>query len=132
MRGAMHRIVHTRDEQGQAMTEFAVVLPVVALVLFAIIQFGIAFNNYLTLTDAVRRGARTAAVSRQTGTGTSDTVIAVKNAASDLTQSKLAITVATSWAPGSDVTVTATYPYSISLFGLVVANGNLTSSTTER
>ena len=65
----MHRIVQPRDEKGQAMTEFAVVLPVVALVLFAIVQFGIAFNNYLTLTDAVRRGARTAAVSRQTGSG---------------------------------------------------------------
>ena len=80
----MHRIVQPRDEKGQAMTEFAVVLPVVALVLFAIVQFGIAFNNYLTLTDAVRRGARTAAVSRQTGTGSADTVTAVKNAASDL------------------------------------------------
>jgi Flp pilus assembly protein TadG len=128
----MHRIVHTRDEQGQAMTEFAVVLPVIALVLFAIIQFGIAFNNYLTLTDAVRRGARTAAVSRQTGTGSADTVTAVKSAASDLTQTKLAVSVSSSWLPGSDVTVSATYPYSISLFGLVVASGNLKSSTTER
>ena len=59
-----------RNEEGQAMTEFAVALPIVALVLFAILQFGIAFNNYLTLTDAVRRGARVAAVSRQTGSGT--------------------------------------------------------------
>ena len=121
-----------RDEQGQAMTEFAVVLPIVALVLFAIVQFGIAFNNYLTLTDAVRRGARTAAVSRQTGAGTSTTVSAVQQAAADLTQSKLGVTVSSTWLPGDDVSVTATYPYSISLFGLVVANGNLTSSTTER
>jgi Flp pilus assembly protein TadG len=128
----MHGIDLTRDEKGQAMTEFSVVLPVIALVLFAIIQFGIAFNNYLTLTDAVRRGARTAAVSRQTGTGTSDTVTAVKNAASDLTQSKLGVTVTSTWNPGTDVTVSATYPYSISLFGLVVASGNLKSSTTER
>jgi Flp pilus assembly protein TadG len=128
----MRSIRRMRGEQGQAMTEFAVVLPVLALVLFAIIQFGIAFNNYLTLTDAVRRGARTAAVSRQSGTGTSDTIAAVDSAASDLTQSKLNVTVTTSWSPGSDVTVSATYPYSISLFGLVVASGNLKSSTTER
>jgi Flp pilus assembly protein TadG len=128
----MHRIAFTRDEEGQAMTEFAVVLPVIALVLFAIIQFGIAFNNYLTLTDAVRRGARTAAVSRQTGSGSSDTVTAVKNAASDLNQSKLGVTVTSTWQPGDDVTVSATYPYSISLFGLIVASGNLKSATTER
>jgi Flp pilus assembly protein TadG len=128
----MHRIIETRDEKGQAMTEFAVVLPVVALVLFAIVQFGIAFNNYLTLTDAVRRGARTAAVSRQGGAPASATVAAVNTAASDLTQSKLNVTVNSTWLPGDDVTVSATYPYSISLFGLVVATGSLTSTTTER
>jgi Flp pilus assembly protein TadG len=128
----MHRIVQTRDEKGQAMTEFAVVLPVVALVLFAIVQFGIAFNNYLTLTDAVRRGARTAAVSRQTGAGSSAAVAAVNASATDLQLSKLAVTVSSTWQAGDDVTVTATYPYSISLFGLVVKSGSLKSSTTER
>ena len=34
--------------------------------------------------------------------------------------------------PGSDVQVTATYPYSISLLGLFTKSGNLTSTTTER
>ena len=58
----LHRI---RNEQGQTMTEFALVLPVLALLLFGVIQFGILFNNYVTLTDAVRSGARKAAVSRQ-------------------------------------------------------------------
>ena len=54
-----------RSEGGQTMTEFAVVLPILAFVLFAIMQFGITFNNYLSLTDAVRAGARTAAASRR-------------------------------------------------------------------
>ena len=45
------------------MTEFALVLPILALLLFGIVQFGLVFNNYLTLTDAVRSGARKAAVS---------------------------------------------------------------------
>src|SRR3954464_9689729 len=94
-----------RNEKGQAMTEFAVVLPVVALVLFAIIQFGIAFNNYLTLTDAVRRGARTAAVSRQTGAGSAAAVAAVKASAADLQPASLAVTVSSTWQPGDDVTV---------------------------
>ena len=39
---------------------------------------------------------------------------------------------ATAWEHGEDVTVTATYPYEIDLLGLVVASGQLESSTTER
>jgi hypothetical protein len=35
-------------------------------------------------------------------------------------------------AAGSDVQCTVTYPYSIDVLGLVVADGTLTSVTTER
>ena len=51
------------------MTEFAVVLPILVFLVFAVIQFGITFNNYLALTDAARAGARKAAVSRLSGNG---------------------------------------------------------------
>ena len=114
------------------MTEFALVLPVLALLLFAVIQFGIVFNNYVTLTDATRAGARKAAVGRQLSNPTGATVAAVRGSASDLTQSKLGVTVSSTWQPGADVAVTATYPYSISLLGLVAKSGNLSSTTTER
>jgi Flp pilus assembly protein TadG len=120
------------DERGQTMVEFTLVIPVLLLVLFGIIQFGITFNNYLTLTDAVRAGARTAAVSRLSSTPTADTVNKVKTAAGDLNQTNLNITVTTTWTQGSDVVVKATYPYSISLLGMVIASGNLSSQTTER
>ena len=124
----------TRNERGQTMTEFAIVLPVLAFVLFAILQFGIVFNNYITLTNAVRAGGRTAAVSRTAASPVTVTVNRVKSAASDLTQTSINVSVATpnGWNPGKDVTVTATYPYSVSLFGLVVKSGNLSSSVTER
>ena len=114
------------------MTEFALVLPVLALLLFAVIQFGIVFNNYVTLTDATRAGARKAAVSRQdpNPAGTAET--AVRNSATDLKQSDLNVTINSTWQPASDVTVTATYPYKISLLGLVVKAGNLSSTTKER
>src|SRR5436190_4831064 len=79
------------DERGQTMVEFAIVLPVLCLLLFGAIQFGILFNNYVTLTDAVRAGARKAAVSRQiTGTTPQQACVdQVKASASDLDQSKL-------------------------------------------
>jgi Flp pilus assembly protein TadG len=121
-----------RGEQGQSMAELAVILPVLCLLLFGILQLGIAFNNYLTLTDAVRSGARKAAVSRYSSDPVGTTVTQVRTAASDLDSSKLTVTVSSSWQQGSDVVVTAKYPYSINLLGLVVRSGDLTSSTTER
>jgi Flp pilus assembly protein TadG len=121
-----------RNEQGQTMVEFTLVLPVLMVVLFGIIQFGITFKDYVALTDAVRAGARTAAVSRLSGTPTTDTVNRVKDASGDLDTSKVNVTVTTTWVHGDEVVVKATYPYSISLLGVVVASGNLSSTTTER
>jgi Flp pilus assembly protein TadG len=128
----MHSRTITRDETGQTMAEFAIVLPVLCVLLFGIIQLGIVFNNYVTLTDAVRAGARTAAVSRSDGDPTGATTSAVRSSAADLNQTNLGVTVNSAWTAGTPVTVTATYPYSINLLGWVVASGNLTSKTTER
>jgi len=125
--------IQIRSQQGQTMTEFALVLPVLALILFAVIQFGIVFNNYITLTDATRAGARKAAVSRQDANRNSDVVSAIRSSASGLSASKLTVPPPSStWNSGDDVTVTASYPYSISLLGLVVKSGRLSSTTTER
>jgi Flp pilus assembly protein TadG len=123
-----------RNENGQTMTEFALVLPVLCLLLFGVIQFGILFNNYVTLTDGVRAGARKAAVSRQASNPTGDAETAVRNSAAGLDQSKLTVTVSPGppWAHGQEVTVSATYPYKIDLLGLVLASGQLKSTTKER
>jgi Flp pilus assembly protein TadG len=118
------------------MVEFALVLPLLLLVVLGIIQFGIAFNNYLTLTDAVRVGARQAAVSRQTPDPITATENRVRGAARNLDSTKLAVSVspnsASAWTQGGDVSVTATYPYEIHLLGIVVKSGELSSTTTER
>jgi TadE-like protein len=126
--------IDVRDERGQSMVEFTLVVPVLLLILFAIIQFGITFKNYVTLTDAVRAGARTAAVSRLSQTRVGDVTAKVDSSANDLDQSgnKLKVTVDSTWQHGDDVTVTATYPYSISLLGITFASGDLKSTTTER
>ena len=127
--------LNRRRESGQTMVEFALILPTLAILLFGIIQFGIAFNNYLTVTDAVRAGARVAAVSRNLPPGDREAAVETKvvQAAENLDTSKLVISVSSpDWQRGSDVTVTASYPWSINLLGKVVASGNLTSETTER
>src|SRR5438094_1149840 len=112
----MNKRISLRDQRGQSMTEFALVLPILALLLFGVIQFGILFNNYVTLTDAVRAGARKAAVSRELGSGAavSATQQAVQNSATDLDKSKLTpIQVTSTWQHGDPVTVHAEYPYNI-------------------
>jgi Flp pilus assembly protein TadG len=121
-----------RAQNGQTMAEFALVLPLLALLLFGVIQFGIAFNNYITLTDAVRAGARKGAVGRHLNDPKAEVVAQVRTAATDLRPSDLAIDVQSSWQPGEPVRVEASYPYSISLLGLIVKAGRLHSVTTER
>jgi Flp pilus assembly protein TadG len=122
------------------MVEFALVLPILLLLIMGIIQFGIVFSHYVTLTDAVRAGARQAAVSRTLPDPVLVTENRVKQSAAGLKDSDLDITVtpydpddgSASWVQGGDVTVKATYPYSLSLFGVVVKTGRIKSETTER
>jgi Flp pilus assembly protein TadG len=127
-----HRKIDPGSERGQAMTEFALALPILALLLFAVIQFGIVFNNYVTLTDATRAGARKAAVARRLSNPVGACLTAIRTSAQDLKQSDLSTSCSSSWQPGADVSVTATYPYHISLLGMVVKSGSLSSTTTER
>ena len=56
--------LHFGDEKGGALVEFALVLPVLLLVVTAITTFGIALNNYLQLTEAVGIGGQVLSVSR--------------------------------------------------------------------
>ena len=123
-----------RKEDGQSIVEFAFVLPILLGLLLGIVQFGIAFNNYITLTDATRVGARKAAVSRllgDSGAAARDaTIAAAPNL--NLTAAQVTVTAANWTTPGGDVSVTATYPYSLNILGWVVKSGNLTSTTHER
>ncbi len=130
----MTRALPSRSQRGQTMVEFALVLPIFLLLLLGIAQLGIAFNNYLDLTDAVRQGARFGAPATCSGAcdRTSLVVDKVKQSAANLDQSRIDVTVTSTWQPGSDLRVCASYPYSVNLLGLVVSSGDLRSCTTER
>ena len=60
MRIRRHRII--KNEKGASAVEFALILPILIMLVFGIVEFGIAFNNYITITHAAREGARIAAV----------------------------------------------------------------------
>lgn len=65
-----------KRERGQAMTEFALVAPLLFLILFGIIQLGYLFGGQNGLTNAAREAARYAST-----LPTPDTVVAGTNAA---------------------------------------------------
>ena len=115
------------------MVEFALVVPILCLILFGILQFGALYNDYVTLTDAARVGARKAATSRYQADPAAAAEAAARSSASGLNAADLDINVsATAWEHGETVTVEATYPYKIDLLGIVVASGDLNAKTTER
>lgn len=99
-------------------------LPILVMIVTAIVQLGITLNHYVTLTDAVRVAARAAAVDGGSGAAAQT---ALANAAGSLPVTLQPVNVS-----GSDVTVTATTPYSIAIFGLPLRTGVLSSTTTER
>ena len=54
-----------RGRSGQAVVEFALILPVFMLMLFGAIEFGRAYYTLHLLTNAAREGARTGALPEQ-------------------------------------------------------------------
>lgn len=50
------------SDRGVALVEFALVAPVLFLVVFGIVEFGMGLNDYQSLRQGVREGARQAAV----------------------------------------------------------------------
>jgi len=131
---------HIASEQGQTAVEFALVAPVIVALLLTVIQFAIAFHDYVTLTDAARAGARQAIVARFNGGDFTAATQAVLDSASSLDQSQLkksgAIDVQdpSGMVAGSLVTVTVKYPYTISipLVGISLSSGTLTAVAKER
>jgi Flp pilus assembly protein TadG len=134
--------------------EFALTLPVLLLVVTGILVFGIAFNNYIILTEATAVGARQLTVSRgQTLDPCATFSAAVYGAAPLLKQANLTFTISlngntysgttcsgssTSGAPsnmilGTNTVVTVTYPLSLNVYGLkiVSAGAVLTARMTE-
>ncbi len=51
-----------RRARGQSLVEFSLVLGPLLLLILGVIQFGLIFNAYVTVTNAAREGARTGTI----------------------------------------------------------------------
>jgi Flp pilus assembly protein TadG len=60
-------MTRVKDEGGQAVVEFALILPIFLGLIFVAIGYGITLNNYLRVTDIARVAARAASVARFSG-----------------------------------------------------------------
>jgi Flp pilus assembly protein TadG len=118
---------------GQAFVEFVIVLPLLMMLMLGIGQFGLAFHNYLSVTDATRVGARAAAVNRTAACATATSAIQSTVSARqwETISSRITCTTPDGTDTGDPVKLTVKYPYNIGLPGFS-ASGNLTASATER
>ncbi|MEO6198238.1 MAG: TadE/TadG family type IV pilus assembly protein [Dehalococcoidia bacterium] len=110
-----------KDERGQAVAEFAMIVPIFLLLVFAIVDFGMGFHAWITVTNAAREGARLGAVGGSS-IEISDEVYAT-SATLDAAQLSVIVTNAEG-NPGGSVTVDVTYDYQLitplsSVMGLV-------------
>ncbi len=99
------RSPRTRSDHGSAVVEFALVLPIVLLVLLALVQVGVLAADRLLLSQAARAGARQAAVD-----ASDDAVVqVVRAAAPSLDPGRLDVAVTRTGERGAPVTVAVRY-----------------------
>ena len=123
------------DHSGAQAVEFALIAPLLMVLIMGIIQFSITLNNYIELTEAVRTGARNLAISRAMSSATpyTTTVADIGASAGNLTASSITVTMsvngtsctsdstcttALSTAAGDTAAVTATYPCNLTVMGV--------------
>lgn len=99
-----------KKRRGQAMVEFALILPVFILILLGIMEFGLVFHQYLVVTAASREGARVAAL----GGTDAETQTIVNTSAASVNTGQLTTTITpTVRVKGQTVSVQVTNPVMI-------------------
>ena len=117
-----------RCRSGIAALEFAIVVPLLLLLMLGVGKFGIAIKDYLILTAAAQQGAQTLALSRGTTTAYTNATTAIDNAAPTLVATDIGVTMTVNGTactaatcslstPGQTALVTLSYPCDLSIMG---------------
>ena len=107
-----------RGERGSTAVEFAIILPILIMLVFGIVEFSIAYNRQQGLHAAAREGARVAALPQTSQAGIDSRVrSALQGVLNSTDISNATITVTPSGnqpcdgaAPGTHVVVTVSAP----------------------
>jgi Flp pilus assembly protein TadG len=128
-----------RAERGQAAVELALVLPVLLTILYVMFQFGQVYVQYQEVSAATSEGARQASnMAAVTDPLRTSTIIATVRAGttvgndSSYDHNALDVQVASTWSPGSTVTVTSRYPANVTILGVTLLSTDLTTARTAR
>lgn len=93
-------------ERGQSLVEFAMVLPLLLVIMFGIVDFGRVFFSWVTVTNATREGARIGSL----GSDAATVETRVRDTADTLDQAQLSIAVmGAGGASGSSIVVESDY-----------------------
>jgi Flp pilus assembly protein TadG len=119
-----------KEQRGAVAVEFALVFPLLMLVLFGIIEYGSVYNAQLVITGAAREAARDMALTGNTGTASAAAVDAAAGLAPALTAGDVSFS-SSGCTSGTDVTVTISYdkPFLTGIFGATIG---LTGEATRR
>ena len=100
-----------KGEKGQAIVEFALLVPIFLLLVFTIVDFGMGFYSWITVTNAAREGARLGAV-LATEQQIEDRVYESVSLPDEATKMIVTVTNAEG-VPGESVTVKVDYDYDL-------------------
>ena len=126
------------SDRGQSAVELALVLPLLLTVLYVVVQFGQVYMQFQEVSAATSEGARRASTMAgvaepgRTSTITSTVRAATSVGATTFDSSGLTVAVSSTWVHGSPVTVTSTYPASVTILGVTLYSGQLTTKRTVR
>jgi hypothetical protein len=107
-----------RTERGQALIEFALVTPWILILLFAIIDGGIAMDRRQVLQHAVREGARYAAVHTDEDDIKQKTVAQAQDL---IDTDDVTVCYIDGGDPGDSVRVSASFTYDFAIVGPVLS-----------
>ncbi len=136
-----HRSQRVPDRgRGQALVEFALVLPLFLLLIAGIVDMGMGLNSSITVTNAAREGARLGTVNpnaaaiearvRGMATGLNQTDLTVTSSCARPVGSIPSTCTLASWQAGDSVIVTVNYLYRF-IWPLAVGNTFQLSSTAQ-
>ncbi len=120
----------TRDDVGQSLVEFSLVLPILVALPFGIIDAGRLVYSYVTVGNAAREGTRIALVTAATDTEVRASIDAHAGLLGRLSTTTT-IAPTTTRQSGGSVSVTVEYAYrGITPVGQLFGSLNLTSTST--